>query len=194
MLRLLKYRVHFGRVEFLSIASPKGGETSKYFIQPREAMTQLLGCLTLRVADDDKVEEETCLSRADHKNRNMFNELPNGKIKPSAEDDTVWKDADGREWKLNAKRNAAYHQPMPVWVAFVWAHVANVLGGFCKVPNLKFISTNADGRYLEICANRYTGELVIDQTIMGTFNLATDAPDAMKGCHERWQTSDYRRT
>ena len=51
---------------------------------------------------------------------------------------------------------------------------------FLKVPNLKFISPNADGKYSEMCANRYKGELVTDQKIIGTFNFCTDAPDAMK--------------
>lgn len=50
------------------------------------------------------------------------------------------------------------------------------------MPNLKFISPNADGKFSEICANRYTGELVIDQKILGTFNLCTDVSvaDAFK--------------
>ena len=43
---------------------------------------------------------------------------------------------------------------------------------FLKVPNLKFISPNADGKYSEVCANRYKGELVTDQKIIGTFNFA----------------------
>lgn len=47
------------------------------------------------------------------------------------------------------------------------------------MPNLKFISPNGDGRYSEIVANRYTGELVIEQKIVGTYNFACDAPDAM---------------
>lgn len=128
---------------------------------------------------DEEIEKEIGISRADHENRNLLNELPNGKIKPSKDDPTIWLDDDGREWKLNAEPNAAYHQPMSVPMAFVRAHFANIFFGLGKVPNLKFISPNADGRYSEICANRYTGELVIDQKIMGTFNLATDAPDAM---------------
>ncbi len=128
---------------------------------------------------DEEIEKKIGLSREDHENRNLLNELPNGKISPSAEDPTVWLDDDGREWKLNAEPNAAYHQPMPVPVAFVRAHFANIFFGIGKVPNLKFISPNADGRYSEICANRYTGELVIDQKILGTFNLCKDAPNGM---------------
>jgi hypothetical protein len=68
---------------------------------------------------------------------------------------------------------------MPVPVAFIRAHLSKLIP-FLKVPNLKFISPNADGRYSVVYANRYTGELVIDQKTIGTFNLATDAPDAMK--------------
>jgi hypothetical protein len=47
---------------------------------------------------------------------------------------------------------------------------------------LKVISPNADGRYFEVCADRYRGELAIEQTMMGTFNLCagTDARNAME--------------
>jgi hypothetical protein len=131
------------------------------------------------MASDDEIKEKTGLSREEHENRNEFNELPNGKIKPTEEDPTIWKDDDGRPWKLNAEPNAAYHQPMPVAIAYIKGHLGGCLP-FLKVPNLKFISPNADGRYSEVCANRYTGELVIDQKLMGTFNFATDAPDAME--------------
>ena len=69
---------------------------------------------------------------------------------------------------------------MPLAFAFIPAYLGAVISGL-KVPNLKFISPNKDtGLYSEVCANRYTGELVIEQKIMGTFNFATDAPDAMK--------------
>ncbi len=127
---------------------------------------------------DEQIEQETGLSREDHENRNQFNELPNGKIKPSSEDKSIWKDDDGRPWKLNAEPNAAYHQPYPVAIAFIRAYLSKLIPSM-KVPNLKFISPNADGRYSEIVANRYTGELIIEQKIIGTFNFATDAPDAM---------------
>jgi hypothetical protein len=135
------------------------------------------------MSSDKEIEQKIGLSRKDDENRNQLNELPNeppnGKLKSSAEDSTIWKDDDGRPWKLNAEPNAAYHQPMSVPVAFIRAHLSKLIP-FLKVPNLKFISPNADGRYSEVCANRYTGELVVDQKIIGTFNLATDAPDAMK--------------
>ena len=130
------------------------------------------------MASDDEIKEKTGLSREDHENRNEFNELPNGKIKPSGEDPTIWKDEDGRPWKLCAEQNAAHHQPMHLYIAFIRGYLSKCLP-FMKVPNLKFFSPNADGRYSEICANRYTGELLIDQQIMGTFNFCTDAPDAM---------------
>ena len=32
---------------------------------------------------DEQIKQETGLSREDHENRNQFNELPKGKIKPS---------------------------------------------------------------------------------------------------------------
>jgi hypothetical protein len=144
------------------------------------------------MSSDKEIEQKIGLSRKDHENRNQLNELPNGKLEPSAEDSTIWKDDDGRPWKLNAEPNAAYHQPMSVPVAFIRAYLSKLIPSL-KVPNLKFISPNADGRYSEVCANRYTGELVIDQKIIGTFNLATDAPDAMKdgklpttGEHDTW--------
>lgn len=113
------------------------------------------------------------------KNRNTLNELPSGKIKPTPDDNTLWIDDNDRLWKLNPEPAAAYHQPMPVPVAFVRAYIGMIFP-CCKVPNLKFISPNDDGRYSEVCANRYTGELVIDQKIIGTFNFCTDVPDAME--------------
>lgn len=132
-----------------------------------------------RLKADEETQELTGLSREEHENRNQRNELPKGKLKATAEDPTMWKDEDGREWKLNAEQNAAYHQPMPVWIAVVRASLGRYFPSL-KVPNLKFISKNADGMYSEVCANRYTGELVIAQKIMGTFNLCKDAPNAMK--------------
>ena len=60
---------------------------------------------------DEQIKQETGLSREDHENRNQFNELPKGKIKPSPEDKTIWTDDNGRPWKLNAEPNAAYTNP-----------------------------------------------------------------------------------
>lgn len=147
---------------------------------------------------DEQIEKRIGLSREDHENRNQLNELPKGTLTPSQEDCTIWKDDDGRPWKLNAEPNAAYHQPMSVPMAFIRAHLSKLLP-FLKVPNLKFISPNADGRYSEVCANRYTGELVIEQQIMGTFNLCTDAPNAMEdgklpttGEHELWDIIPHK--
>jgi len=153
--------------------------------QPFRRPQQVSACpssteLRMGLRSDEEIEKQIGLSRQNHENRNELNELPTGKLRPSPEDKSEWKDDDGRTWKLNKEQNAAYHQPMPVWVAFVRAYLGKVLP-FCKVPNLKFISPNANnGMYSEVCANRYTGELVIEQKIMGTFNFATDAPDAMK--------------
>ena len=148
---------------------------------------------------DEQMKQETGISREDHENRNQFNELPNGKIKPSPEDKTIWTDDDGRPWKLNSEPYAAYHQPNPVAIAFIQAHLGEFIP-YLKVPNLKFISPNADGRYSEIVANRYTGELIIEQNIMGTFNLATDAPDAMidgklptTGEHDLWDVIPHNK-
>ena len=128
---------------------------------------------------DKEIEEETGLSRAEHENRNEFNELPTGKMAPSAEDPTLWKDEKGRPWKKIEDPYSAYHQPMHLYVAFVRGQVGKVIP-FLNVPNLKFLSPNADKMYSEICANRYTGELVIEQKIIGSFNLCKDAPDGMK--------------
>lgn len=118
------------------------------------------------------------LSKEAHENRNIYNELPKGVMVPTAEDNTLWVDEAGRDWKQIEDPFTAYHQPMPVPVAFVRGYVGKVLP-FLEVPNLKFLSPNTDGRFSEICANRYTGELVIDQQLLGTFNFCTDAPDAM---------------
>ena len=119
------------------------------------------------------------ISKAEHENRNELNELPTGKLYPSPEDYTIWKDDKGRPWKLIAEPYASYHQPMRKEIAFIRAHLGTIIP-MLKVPNLKFLSPNADGRYSEVCANRYTGELLTDQKIIGTFNFCRDAPDAMK--------------
>jgi len=129
--------------------------------------------------DDADIEKETGVSRQMHEDRNELNELPAGKLKVT-EDKTLWKDDNGRLWKLNPDHAAAYHQPMPLAVAFIRAIISEKLFGIGKVPNLKFISPNEDKTYSEIVANRYTGELVIDQQLMGTYNFAKDAPNAMQ--------------
>jgi hypothetical protein len=131
--------------------------------------------------DDAKIEEMLGVSRADHENRNQFNELPNGKLNPSPEDETIWKDDDGRPWKLNAEQLAAYHQETWFVFAYITAQIGRVIPSV-KVPNLKFFSPNADGKFSEVIANRYTGELLIDQRYIGTYNfcLLEDAPNAMK--------------
>lgn len=49
---------------------------------------------------DEDIEKKIGLSRADHENRNIYNELPNGKIKPSTQDPTIWTDDDGRQCGL----------------------------------------------------------------------------------------------
>ncbi|KAL7538813.1 hypothetical protein ACHAXR_008801, partial [Thalassiosira sp. AJA248-18] len=80
-----------------------------------------------------------------------------------------------------------------VAVSFIKAHLSKFIP-FLKVPNLKFISPNEDGRYSEVIANRYTGEL----KIIGTFNLCTDAPDGMidgklptDGEHKKWDIDPH---
>jgi len=146
------------------------------------APQQLPTMHTTKKNNDKDTEARTNLSREDHENRNQFNELPNGMLKPSLEDASIWLDDDDRPWKLNAEPNAAYHQPMPLAIAFIRAYIGEWIP-ILKVPNLKFISpNNADGKFSEVCANRYTGELVIDQQILGTYNFCSleDAPNAMK--------------
>mmetsp|Transcript_28316 Transcript_28316/g.32554 ORF Transcript_28316/g.32554 Transcript_28316/m.32554 type:complete len:187 (-) Transcript_28316:125-685(-) len=146
---------------------------------------------------DDDIEKRIGLSRKDHENRIMLNELPKGKITPSVDDPTIWKDEDGRPWKLNPDEIAVYHQPTNIVSAEIRAFVGKVIPSI-RNPNLKFISPNADGRYSEVCANRYTGELVIEQQLIGTFNFAADAPNAMKdakypahGEHERLDVTPH---
>ena len=131
--------------------------------------------------DDASIEERLGVSRADHENRNQFNELPNGKLNPSPEDETIWKDDDGRPWKLNAEQLAAYHQETWFVFAYITAQIGRVFPSV-RVPNLKFFSPNADGKFSEVIANRYTGELVIDQRYIGTYNFCSfeNAPNAMK--------------
>jgi hypothetical protein len=167
---------NFASVDAFTIQAPSGVNIRSASRAATSARTRYI--LSAQ-STDGEIEQRIGLSREDHENRNQLNELPKGKLTPSAEDPTIWKDDKGRPWKLNAEPNAAYHQPMPLAVAFIRAYLGRVIPQL-KVPNLKFISPNADGRYSEVCANRYTGELVIDQKIMGTFNFATDAPDAMK--------------
>jgi hypothetical protein len=149
------------------------------------------------MSSDKEIEQQIGLSREDHENRNKLNELPAGLMNPSPSDPTLWMDEKGRPWKLNAEPNAAYHQPTGVAVSFVKAHLSKFMP-FLKVPNLKFISPNEDGRYSEVIADRYTGELVIVQKIMGTFNLCTDAPDGMiagklptDGEHKKWDIDPH---
>jgi hypothetical protein len=42
------------------------------------------------MSSDKEIEQKIGLSRKDNENRNQLNELPNGKLKPSAEDSTIW--------------------------------------------------------------------------------------------------------
>lgn len=125
---------------------------------------------------DRDIEKQTGISREDHENRNKINEMPTGKLTPSPEDPTTWVDEAEKAWKLVPEKYASENQPMRVPLARLRA----VLGKpfpFLKVPNLKFISTNAEKGFSEICANRFTGKLIIEQEFMGTMNLCTDAPD-----------------
>jgi len=131
-----------------------------------------------KTRSDEDIEAETGVSREEHENRNQYNEFPTGKVRRTPDDPTIWIDEDKRVWKLNLEPNAAFHQPMPLPIAFIRAILGECIP-FMRVPNLKFISKNDDGKYSEFCANRYTGELVIEQKIIGSFNLCTDAPDAM---------------
>ena len=84
------------------------------------APQQLPTMHTTKKNNDKDTKARTNLSREDHENRNQFNELPNGMLKPSLEDASIWLDDDDRPWKLNAEPNAAYHQPMPLAIAFIW--------------------------------------------------------------------------
>ena len=136
--------------------------------------------ITMSDKTDAQIEKETGISRAQHENRNELNELPTKKLKPIDKEETLYEDGAGRVWRRNPDLNASYHQPMPLAIAAIRSIFSSVFFGIGKVPNLKFMSPNADGTYSEVCANRYTGELIIDQEIMGTYNFATDAPDAMK--------------
>jgi hypothetical protein len=113
-------------------------------------------------ARDKEIEERTGISREKHENRNELNELPVGQLKQSKEDKTVYTDDNGRLWKLNPDIAASYHQPMHLWVAAARSIFSSILCGVGQVPN------------------RYTGELVMDPQIMGTFNFCTDEPLGMQ--------------
>ena len=127
-------------------------------------------------ARDKEIEEKTGISREKHENRNELNELPVGQLKQNKEDKTVYTDDNGRLWKLNPNIAASYHQPMPLYVAAARSIFSSVFFGLWQVPNLKFISLNKDKTYSEVVANRYTGELVMDPQIFGTYNFCTDEP------------------
>ena len=133
------------------------------------------------MSTDEEVLAETGISREQHENRNMLNELPQGKMKPTKDHDPLmYEDEDGRQWRLNPDFNAAYHQPMPLWFAAFRAIFSNIFCGLFKVPNLKFISLNADGTFSEVVCNRYTGKLILDPNLFGTYNFCKDAPNAME--------------
>lgn len=131
------------------------------------------------MSTDEDILAETGISRKQHENRNDLNELPTGKLKPTVDDAFLYEDEGGRLWRRNPDFNAAYHQPMPLWLAAVRAIISNILCGLFKVPNLKFISKNADGTFSEVCCNRYTGKIVLDPQIFGTYNFCKDTPNAM---------------
>ena len=137
--------------------------------------------ITMSDKTDAQIEKETGISREQHENRNELNEFPTGKLKPiDKEDKLLYEDDAGRVWCRGPDYYASYHQPIPVIIAGVISIFSSVFCGIGKVPNLKFMSPNADGTFSEVCVNRYTGELIIDQQTMGTYNFATDEPDLMK--------------
>jgi len=133
---------------------------------------------------DDEIEAITTISRAKHENRNeICNELPTGKlqIKPGQTDTMLYVDDGGRLWRRNPDLMASYHQPMSMPNALFHSIIDAVI--FCidfPVPNMKFISINADQTYSEVICNRYTGELIVDPKYFGTSNYCTDAPHGMQ--------------
>ena len=131
-------------------------------------------------ARDKEIEEKTGISREKHENRNELNELPVGQLKPSKEDNTMYTDDNGRLWKLNPNLAASYHQPMHLYVAAVRSIFSSIFCDLSEVPNVKFISLNKDKTYSEVVANRYTGELVMDPQIFGTYNFCTDEPHGLQ--------------
>lgn len=133
-----------------------------------------------------------CLSKEEHENRNQFNELPSGLLKPSPDNKEVWVDEKWREWKKYSDPQSAYHQPynyrwLPVR-AFIQGYLGNIpFLGYLRVPVWKFVSKNpSNDYYSEVCANRYTGRLVMDQRIIGTMNYSTD-PDE----HDKWDVKPH---
>jgi len=142
------------------------------------------GSLTVPSSKDTKKDEKTFaatgISREDHENRNMLNELPTGLLRLKKDDERFYEDDAGRSWRLSPDPTAAYHQPYPLAIAFIRAHISQCFLGFLRVPNQKLMSPNKDGTYSEICVNRYTGELIIDAYMMGTYNFCKDTPDAME--------------
>lgn len=131
-------------------------------------------------SNDAEIEKKTGISREQHENRNDLNELPTGKLKSTDDKEQFYKDDADRVWRRTADLYASYHQPFPKNLAIIRSLFSSVFFGLGKVPNLKFISKNANGTHSEICANRYTGELIVSPEIMGTYNFATDEPDAME--------------
>merc|ERR1739846_266585 len=63
--------------------------------------------------------------------------------------------------------------------AAVCSIISKYVFGLLKVPNLKFVSQNEDKTYSEVCCDRYTGKLLIDPKIFGTYNFYSDDGEAM---------------
>jgi hypothetical protein len=130
---------------------------------------------------DDLVEMETGVSREAHENRNERNELPTGKMRQTKLYKSLYVDEGGRVWRHIPDIKAAFHQPMHIVIAVLRAISSKMCCGLGKVPNMKFLSKNRDGRtFSEVCCNRYTGELVIDPKFMGTLNFVANS-ESMKG-------------
>lgn len=130
--------------------------------------------------DDAAVAKFTGVTRTQHENRNSENQLPSGKLKPTDGERQFYRDDAGRLWRRTPDLFASYHQPFSKNLAIIRSLLSFVTFGLTKVPNLKFMSKNNDGTFTEVCVNRYSGKLVVDPAQMGTHNLATDAPDALK--------------
>jgi hypothetical protein len=150
---------------------------------------------------DDAIETLTGISREQHENRNAFNELPTGKLHPAKKNEQgstsknaqFYLDEADRLWRRTPDLYSMFHQPFPVTVALIRSIVTPLTVGLTQVPYIKLISPNAASssdnyqeqqyrHFSEIVVNRYTGELIIDPQVMGTYNLCAveDVEKAMR--------------
>ena len=117
------------------------------------------------------------ISKKQHFSRNKLNQLPTGQLIKQPNDGdggdgvTRYIDKSNNVWFASPDYYASYHQPMHLYVAGIRSLIAKYCFGFLRVPNLKIMTVHKDLTLSEIIVNRYTGTLITDPKIFGTFNF-----------------------